>query len=105
MIQFGTETINLEAKMVNPEYRKINNGLKKIRQKKLKARSKFYPLAEQAMEQDIDQMPVITQKHVEYKETLDRYQQKEAELIKLREQHPPRITLREMPENKTPTVS
>ncbi len=109
MIQFGVETIDPGKKVVNPEYRKINHRIKKLREKIGRLEAKFYPLAQQAMEQDIDQIPIITQKQIEYKEMLDRYKQQEVEWIEKRKQYPPKITLKEMPEqiryNKLKTES
>ena len=109
MIEFGVETIDLEKKVVNPQYRKVNHQLKKQREKISRMEAKFYPLAEQAMEQNIDQLPEITQKQAQYKEDLDLLKQKQAELLEKRKQFPPKITLKEMPEkvryNKLKTES
>jgi hypothetical protein len=98
MIEFGVQTIDPEKKVVNPDYRKINHKIKKQREKISRMEAKFYPLAEQVMEQDIDQMPQITQKQSQYKETLDLLKQQEAELLEKRKQYPPKITLQEMPD-------
>lgn len=109
MIEFGTETIDPEQKVVNPEYRKVNHQLKKVREKKQRLEAKFYPLAQQAMDEDIDQIPAITQKQTEYKEMLDSYQEQEIVLKTIRKQYPPKIALKEMPEqnryNKLKTES
>lgn len=109
MIEFGTETIDPEEKVVNPQYRKVNYQLKKLREKKQRLEAKFYPLAQQAMEENIECIPAITQKQTEYKEMLDNYKQQEIELINLRKQYQPKITLKEMPDqtryNKLKTES
>jgi hypothetical protein len=109
MIAFGTEEIDPEQKVVNPEYRRIDHRLKKVREKKQRLEAKFYPLAEKVMEEDLDQVPATSQKQAEYKEQLDEYKRQESELIATRKECPPRITLREMPEqvryNKLKTES
>ena len=109
MIEFGTETIDTEQKVVNPQYRKINYLIKKLREKKQRVQAKFYPLAESAMEEDIEQIPAITQKQIEHKELLNQYKKQEVELIEKRKQCPHKITLKEMPEktryNKLKTES
>lgn len=109
MIEFGVETIDPEKKVVNPEYRKVNHQLKKLREKISRMEAKFYPLAEHAMERDIDQLPEITQKQAHYKEALDILHQKQAELLERRKLFPPKITLKEMPDkvryNKLKTES
>jgi hypothetical protein len=109
MIEFGVETIDPEQKVVNPEYRKANHRLKKLREKISRLEAKFYPLAEQAMDQAIDQLPEITRKQAQYKEILDQLKKQEAGLLKERNQHPAKVKLKEMPEknryNKLKTES
>jgi len=109
MIEFGVETIDPEQKVVNPQYRKVNHHLKKLREKISRLEAKFYPLAEQAMDQDIDRLVEITQKQAQYKEALDQLKKQEVELIDTRNQCPPKIKLNEMPEknryNKLKTES
>ena len=109
MIAFGTDEIDPEQKVVNPEYRRIDHRLKKVREKKQRLEAKFYPPAEKVMEEDLDQVPATSQKQAEYKEQLDEYKRQESELIAMRKECPPGITLREMPEqvryNKLKTES
>ena len=109
MIQFGTETIDPEKKVINPLYRRVNFQIKKLKEKRKRLEAKFYPLAQKAMEEDVDKIPAITQKQIEYKETLDQYKQQLADLIEKRNQLPHRITLKEMPDqtryNKLKTES
>ena len=42
MIAFGTEEIDPEQKVVNPEYRRIDHRLKKVREKKQRLEAKFW---------------------------------------------------------------
>ena len=97
MIQFGTETIDSGQKVINPDYRKINYQIKKLKEKQQRLEARFYPLAQQVMDQDIDKIPCITQKQIEYKELLDQYRKQQSDLIEKRKQCPVRITLKEMP--------
>lgn len=109
MIEFGVETIDPEQQVVNPDYRKANYQLKKLREKISRIEAKFYPLAEQAMDQDLDQLPEITQKQAECKEALNQLKQQEIVLIGKRNQYPAKVKLKEMPEkiryNKLKTES
>lgn len=109
MIEFGVETIDPERKVVNPDYRRTSYQLKKLREKITRLEAKFYPLVQQAMDQDIDQLPQITQKQAEYKEALNQLKQQETKLIEKRNQYPAKIKLKEMSEknryNKLKTES
>lgn len=109
MIQFGTEVIDPKREVVNPIYRKTDQRLKKVREKKSRLEAKFYPLVEQAMDNSIDELPALTDKQMQYKEMLDRHKEQEAALVEQRKQIPSRITLEQMPEqtryNKLKTES
>jgi len=100
MISFGVETIDMEKTVVNPEYRKATYKLKKLREKKQRIESKFYPLAEQVMDSELEVLPQITDKQMQYKHILDDYSQKENLLVMERKKIQPRIKLSQMPEEK-----
>lgn len=109
MVSFGVETIDLEKTVVNPIYRKLSHQLKKLREKKQRTSSKFYPLVEQIIEGDLEKIPEITDKQMQYKSLLEQYAKEENELLKQRQKHQPRISLAQMPEaeryNKLKTES
>jgi hypothetical protein len=109
MISFGVETIDQERIIVNPEYRKINHQLKKIREKIQRIEAKFYPLAEQMINAPLQEIPVISIKQMEYKSMLDNYNDQEQLLISKRNELTPKIKLAQMPEqaryNKLKTES
>jgi hypothetical protein len=109
MISFGVETIDTERTVVNPEYRKVNHQLKKLREKKQRIEAKFYPLTDQLLNAPIDEVPALSNKQMEYKSTLDAYDEQEKLLISKRSQLPPKIKLSQMPEqsryNKLKTES
>lgn len=109
MVSFGVETIDMEKTVVNPMYRKLSHQLKKLREKKQRTSSKFYPLLEQVIEGDLDQMPELTDKQMQYKVLLEQYSKEEDKLLEQRKKHQPRIALAQMPEaeryNKLKTES
>lgn len=86
--------------MVNPQYRKATYQLKKLREKKQRIESKFYPLVEQAMDSELEVLPQITDKQMQYKHMLDEYKQEENLLAMERKKIQPRIKLSQMPEEK-----
>lgn len=93
MISFGVETIDMEKTVVNPQYRKATYQLKKLREKKQRIESKFYPLVEQAMDSELEVLPQITDKQMQYKHMLDEYKQEENLLAMERKKIQPRIKL------------
>ncbi|MFH0864815.1 MAG: hypothetical protein V1904_01380 [Bacteroidota bacterium] len=100
MVNFGTEAIDMEKEVVNPEYRKRTHQLKKLREKIQRVEAKFYPLVQQAMDEPIEAIPVITNKQMEYKITIDRYRACEKEIIAQRTLLQPKIKLCQMPQQK-----
>jgi len=100
MISFGVETIDMEKTVVNPQYRKATYQIKKLREKKQRIESKFYPLVEQAIDSELEIIPRITDKQMQYKQLLDEYNLEESELYMERKKLQPRIRLSQMPEEK-----
>lgn len=100
MVSFGTEIIDADKKVVNPEYRRLNHQLKKIGGKIQRIESKFFPLAQQAMDEPIDALPALTHKQMEYKNTMDQYRAQKLELLDKREQLQPKIKLSQMPDQE-----
>jgi hypothetical protein len=100
MISYGVETIDLNKMVVNPQYRQITHNLKKLREKKQRVESKFYPLAEQVIDDPLDKIPILTNKQMEYKLLIDQYTQNEQQLIEERKKYPPKIKLSQMPQQK-----
>jgi len=100
MIEYGTEVIDQMAVVVNPEYRKLNHKLKKIREKKQRLKAQLYPLIEQSMDATIDSIMEITKSQINIKEKLDNILIEEQNLLGLRNQIPPKIQLKDMPEEQ-----
>ena len=51
MTSFGTESIDPDKEVVNPEYRKLTHQIKKIREKIQRIQARFFPLIEQAIDE------------------------------------------------------
>lgn len=98
--EFGTEAIDENRMVVNPEYRKLTHRIKKVKEKKGRIEAKFYPLIEKMNEQDIDQLPTITVKQADYMQAIKQLKEQENQLIVQRQQVCARIMLKEMPWNK-----
>ena len=100
MLSFGTETIDDQKLVVNPEYRKLTHQLKKSREKKQRIEARFYPLAQQLMDEPIDAIPSLTQKLMDYLQAIEQFSVQEKELILTRSQLQPKIKLCQLPEQK-----
>lgn len=100
MIFFGTETIDAEKQVVNPEYRKLTHQLKKLREKLQRVEAHFFPIMQQVMDETIDSLPVLTVKQMDYLNVIKEYKSQENELIAIRKQLQPKIQLCQMPEQK-----
>jgi hypothetical protein len=96
MISYGVETIDMEKVVVNPQYRKLTHQLKKVREKKQRIEAKFYPLVEQAIDENIENIPVITEKQMEYKQQIDMLACEEDKLLEVRKKIQPKIKLSQM---------
>lgn len=98
MIEFGTQKIDPEKQLINPLYRKADQKLKSHRKKISRMKAKLYPLAEQVIDQPLDNLPEITAKQAQYKEALDQLLDEEKKLLEDRTQHQRKIKLQDMPE-------
>jgi hypothetical protein len=100
MISYGVETIDMDKMVVNPQYRKLTHQLKKLREKKQRVEAKFYPLIEQAIDDNLDNMPIITDKQMQYKQQIDQLIIDENALVEVRKKLQHKIRLAQMPEEK-----
>jgi hypothetical protein len=96
MVTFGTEIIDADKKVVNPEYRRLTHQLKKMGEKIQRIEARFFPLAQQAMDEPIDKIPALTNKQMEYKNTMEQYRAQKIELLAKREKVQPKIELSQM---------
>lgn len=100
MVSFGTEPVDPDKEIVNPEYRKLTHQLKKLREKIQRIEARFFPLVQLAIDQPLEELPAITNKQMEYKEIIDRYRKQEEELKIQRSHIKPRLKISQMPKQK-----
>lgn len=100
IVSFGTEPVDPEKEIVNPEYRKLSHQLKKLREKIRRIEARSYPLLQLAIDQPIDELPAISRKQAEYKEKIGGFRKQEETLLLQRSQVKPRLKVFQMPEQK-----
>ena len=97
MIEFGTEAVDENKEIVNPEYRRLSHRLKKQKEKTGRLKAKLYPLTEQSIETFLDDMPGLLNKQTALLEQIQKHQQVEQEIEDQRGKIPARIRLKDMP--------
>jgi hypothetical protein len=97
MIEFGTEAIDENKEVVNPQYRQISHRLKKEKEKTARLKAKLYPLTEQSIEACLDEMPGLAEKQMALLEQIEKQQQAEQQIAEQRAKIPKRVKLKEMP--------
>lgn len=108
MVQYGTEQVEGTHKVVNPQYRAIDNEMKSIRQKLNREQANLYQLTENLTIDNIEDS--ILKGKIESKIKIEKqYKDKLSELAAKRKSTPYKITLDQMPEqirhNKLKTES
>lgn len=98
MVQYGSEAIDENKKIVNPEYRKINYKIKKLAEKIQRKVATFYKIAERINEKDIDEIPKLTRKQIQSMEGITELKNEKEILTNQRSAMQPKITLKEMPD-------
>jgi hypothetical protein len=97
MIEFGTEAIDENKEVVNPQYRQISHRLKKEKEKTGRLKAKLYPLTEQSIEALLDEMPELISRQMKLLEQIEIHQQAEQQIEDQRSKISPRIQLKDMP--------
>jgi hypothetical protein len=97
MTEFGTQTIDENKEVVNPEYRRLSQRLKKEREKTGRLKARLYPLTEQSMEASLEDMPKLANKQMILLEQIEKRQQTEQQIMAQRSKVLPRIKLKDMP--------
>lgn len=100
MISFGTEEVNQDREVVNPQWRKADYRLKKQREKSGRLKAKMYVLDEKLVEAPVEKVPQITRAQAKLQEKIAAAQKKETELLKVRSELPARIKIEQMVESK-----
>lgn len=108
MVQYGTEQVEGTHKVVNPEYRHLDNEIKSIRAKLKREQAGLYQLTENLTIEKIEDQ--ILKDKIEAKITIEKqYKNELLDLIVKRKSTPYKITLDQMPEqirhNKLKTES
>jgi hypothetical protein len=98
MVSFGTESVDPDATIVNPEYSKVQSAIRKVRAKIQRIEVRMYRLMEDLLANQLDAVPGITKKQIACKEELDGYKKKEKELLTQRSQTKSRLKISDMPE-------
>jgi len=96
MIEFGTEAIDENKEVVNPQYRHLTHRLKKEREKTGRLKAKLYPLTEQSIEAYLEEMPELATKQIKLLEQIEIHQQTEQQIAEQRSKIPQRIKLKDM---------
>jgi len=100
MAEFGTESIDENKEVVNPEYRKITYRIKKLKEKAGRLEAEFYTLVEELNNKTIDKLPAFTPRQLGYMEQIQNLKETINQLTGERRQIPARIQLKNMPEGK-----
>ena len=97
MIEFGTEIIEENKEVVNPQYRQLSHQLKKQKEKTARLKARLYPLIEQGMDATLDKMPQLSSTQMELVEQIEKREQTEKQIEEQRSKIPSRIKLKDMP--------
>ncbi len=100
MIEYGTEKVSETSKIVNPVYRKISHSIKKVTEKIRRQEAKFYTIVEQIHEAPLEKIPTLTPQQLKAKTALESLKEEKAKLVAERLIIPPKIMLKDMPDEK-----
>lgn len=100
MVQYGTESIDENKKIVNPEYRKITYKIKKGSEKIQRLEAKLYTIIEQVNNEQLDHIPTLTAQQIKTRELITTLKNEKQIWVKQREGIPNKIMLKEMPDAK-----
>ena len=98
MIEFGTQVIDENKQVVNPEYRKLSHKLKKQKEKTNRLRANFFALTEQCIDAELDAIPKLEKRQAVLTEKIDEHEKATQQIQAQRNNVQPRITLKEMSE-------
>jgi hypothetical protein len=100
IIEYGTEDIDPELKIVNPTYKKYTHQLKKLREKLSRRKAHLYGFTNSQTELTIDQQKTADAKTALIVSEIQQMEEQENELINLRSEHNYHIKLKDMPPEK-----
>ena len=97
IIEYGTESINLQLKVVNPMYKKYNNQIKKLREKLSRRKAHLYKFTKEQTELTIDKQKKMDIKIAAIVVEIQQMEEQEKELLALRSEQTYHIQLKDMP--------
>ena len=97
MVQYGTQSIDENKKIVNPEYRKITYKIKKIREKIQRLEAKLYTIIEQVNDEQLDHIPTLTAQQIKTRDLIITLKNEKQIWVNQRVDIPNKIMLKEMP--------
>jgi len=86
--------------VVNPQYRKLSNKIKKLQEKIQRLEAKFYPLIDQVIDKTVDQIPKLTLQQGKYQQRIEQLEDQKETLLKERAKHQSKIQVSQMGEQK-----
>ncbi len=98
MIEFGTQTIDENKEVVNPQYRQLSHRLKKQKEKTNRLKSDFLTLTEQCIDAELDNLSKLEQRQAILAEKIEAHQLQEQQIEAVRNKVKARITLKDMPD-------
>lgn len=98
MIEYGTETVNTNKSIVNPEYRKLSYQLKKCREKKARLEARVFNKMDEKEKQTIRQALKDIAKSSDLIEQINSYNKQIKQLLQERSKLPSRIKVKDLPE-------
>lgn len=98
MIEYGTQSIDENKEIVNPEYRKINYKIKKLTEKIQRLEAKFYKVVEEVNATKIDKLPPLSAQQIKATEAISVLKKEKDILLQQRTAIPNKIKLKDMPD-------
>ena len=97
IIEYGTESLDPELKIVNPMYKKYNNQVKKLREKLSRRKAHLYKFTIEQTELTIDEQKKIDNKIAAIVDEIQQMEGHEKDLLNLRSEQSYYIKLKDMP--------
>lgn len=96
LIEYGTESIDPNREVVNPDYHKLSHKIKKLREKKSRVQAKLLEKLKAHTDQTIDTIGEILNSSMKLQQEMEQLEKQISELLKDRAEFPSRIKVGEM---------
>jgi len=100
IIEYGTEKLEPDLKVVNPAYKKYSYQIKKLREKLSRRKASLYKYTSDQTELTIDQQKKADAKAAQIVLEIQQMETQETELIRLRSEQTYYVKLKDMPKEK-----